>query len=132
MTQLPMTRAALSERCLLNNEHFFSKLSEDYLAFFGIQTPTMKQKKEMHGLLAHVWLRRTIYLDSRLTEREKQCLYLSAQGKTIAEIAKILSIHSRRIEKHRESICKKLGCKNIVEAVFVGVRFGINQTENPF
>ncbi len=130
MTQLPITRTALSERCLLSNEHFFSKLSEDYLAFFGVHAPTLKQKKEMQGLLTHVWLRRTIYLDSRLTEREKQCLYLSSQGKTIAEIAKILTIHSRRVEKHRESICKKLGCKNMVEAVFVGVRFGNYETEN--
>ncbi len=122
MRKLTTPTAALFERSLLHNELFFAQLSEDYLAFFGITKPTLKQKNEMQGLLAHVWLRRTFYLDSRLTEREKQCLYLAAQGKTIAETARILTIHSRRVEKHRQSLCRKLGCKTLVEAILVGLR----------
>ena len=62
--------------------------------------------------------------DRRLTKREQNCLYLSAQGKGIKEIASFLKMSDRRVVQYRQAIFQKLGCKNIVEAITVEIRYG--------
>ncbi|MGC1182832.1 response regulator transcription factor [Legionella sp.] len=71
-----------------------------------------------------MWLRRTLYLDGRLTDQERRCLYLSAQGKSLKEIAIVLNISVRHAERHRQSIFQKLECKNIAESIALGIRYG--------
>ena len=78
----------------------------------------------MHHILSHVWMRQAICFDPRLTEKEQQCLYLSAQGKSLKELTVFFNISKRRVEQYRQSIFQKLACNNITEAVFIGIRYG--------
>ena len=48
----------------------------------------------------------------RLTKREKQVLFWIVEGKTNGDIGKILGISHRTVEKHCESIFRKLGIEN--------------------
>lgn len=73
-----------------------------------------------------------MHLDGHLTPREKTCLHLSAQGISNLAIAGFLDIHERTVEKIRESIFKKLGCKNICEAVALGIRYDGSFYGRPF
>ena len=77
----------MNSQSSLQHKKFFKSFAKEYLAFLGNTEPTKKQVSEMQNVLSHVWMRQVIYLDVRLTEKENQCLYLSAQGKTIKEIA---------------------------------------------
>ncbi|MDZ7776354.1 MAG: helix-turn-helix transcriptional regulator [Bacteroidales bacterium] len=52
------------------------------------------------------------------TKRELQVLKLSAEGAPIKEIAHLMGISIRTVEKHRSNIFKKTNSGNIVEAVF--------------
>ncbi|MGC1182139.1 helix-turn-helix transcriptional regulator [Legionella sp.] len=80
---------------------FFKTFTKEYLAFLRNAKPSAKQVSEMKNVLSHVWVRQVIYLDFRLTKRENQCLYLSAQGKTIKEIALFFQMSVRRVEQYR-------------------------------
>ncbi|MBK1879050.1 response regulator transcription factor [Pelagicoccus mobilis] len=53
----------------------------------------------------------------RLTKREKQVLYWIVEGKTNGDIGKILEISPRTVEKHCESIFRKLGIENRYAAI---------------
>ena len=61
----------------------------------------------------------------KLTPREIQILQMTASGMTAREIAAHFSISPRTVEKYREEILEKLGCKNLSEATATGVRTGI-------
>ncbi len=49
---------------------------------------------------------------SPLTERERQVMGLIAAGRRTREIAQILSLSHKTIEKHRTSLMRKLGLRN--------------------
>jgi len=53
------------------------------------------------------------------TIREQEILKLSAQGLPIKQIAAILNVSNRTVEKHRANIMKKTGSNNIIEAIVV-------------
>ncbi len=53
-----------------------------------------------------------------LTYREVQCIYWSAQGKSSAEISKILHITESTVTFHLRNASEKLGASNRAEAVF--------------
>lgn len=61
----------------------------------------------------------------RLTAREREVLYLAAQGNTNAQIGKRLFISPRTVEIHRASLMRKLGLKRPVELILYAVRNGI-------
>lgn len=60
-----------------------------------------------------------------LSEREREVLQLTAEGHTLKETADRLSISPKTIEKHRNSIMKKLGLKNQAEMVRFAVSRGL-------
>ena len=60
-----------------------------------------------------------------LTDREREVLHLAAEGKTIADIGEILSISSRTVETHRNSIMRKLGIHSQTELVKYAIRRGL-------
>jgi DNA-binding CsgD family transcriptional regulator len=105
-------------------QQFFAGFAKDYLIYLGNPLPSKKKIVAFQSLLSHVWLRRTLWLDGRLTDQERRCLYLSAQGKSLKEIAVFLDISVRHVERHRQAIFQKLGCKNIAEAITLGIRYG--------
>jgi DNA-binding NarL/FixJ family response regulator len=60
-----------------------------------------------------------------LSSREKEILQLVAEEHTSAEIAKLLNISEKTVEKHRASIMDKLGTHNIAGLVKVAVKYGL-------
>lgn len=60
----------------------------------------------------------------KLTEREIECLYWAANGKSSSETAIILKIKSSTVEEYRRQIKKKLNCNNLVQAIYEGVKQG--------
>lgn len=54
---------------------------------------------------------------NRLTKREKQVLFWIVEGKTNGDIGRILEISPRTVEKHCESIFRKLGIENRYSAI---------------
>ena len=67
----------------------------------------------------------TLDLYETLTERERDVLFLAAQGHTSAEIAERLAIGVRTIDTHRASLMRKLGLRTPVDLVRYAVRRGI-------
>ncbi|MDO6561959.1 DNA-binding response regulator [Amphritea sp. 1_MG-2023] len=61
-------------------------------------------------------------LELELTEREAEVLFWLANGKTNREIAEILEISPRTINKHLEQIFPKLGVENRTAAAGVALR----------
>lgn len=116
-------RALLNQHNLIDSP-FFKTFAKSYLAYLGNNRPTPKQLTEMQALLSNAWIRQPICFDLRLTVQEKQCLYLSAQGKGLKEISAFLNVSIRRVVQLRQSIFQKLNCKNITSAIIVGIRFG--------
>ena len=64
--------------------------------------------------LTHKWVRRQAPI---LTDGEKSVLTLSIQGYTMAEIADRICLSADTIKKYRRDIFRKLGARNISEAI---------------
>jgi len=60
--------------------------------------------------------KQTLKLKLKITRREADVLYWVSQGKTDWEIAQILSISERTVNKHLEQIYRKLGVNNRTSA----------------
>lgn len=54
---------------------------------------------------------------NQLTKRERQVLFWIVEGKTNGDIGRILEISPRTVEKHCESIFRKLGIENRYSAI---------------
>lgn len=108
----------------IEHQMFYKKFARDYLLFLGNPNPTHKQLKGIQLLLSQIWVQKSIYLDDRLTYLERQCLYLSALGHNVKDIASFFAISTRQVERHRSAIFEKLGCRNITQAVAQGIRYG--------
>jgi len=64
---------------------------------------------------------------SELTARESQILALVADGHTSREIADMLVISPRTVERHRENLRHKLGLRNRVDLTRYAIRSGLIQ-----
>ncbi len=60
-----------------------------------------------------------------LSEREQQVFRLVVQGTSTKEIAHLLSISPKTVEKHRTSIMNKLGIRDLLSLVKYAVKIGI-------
>jgi two-component system response regulator NreC len=60
-----------------------------------------------------------------LTLREKEVLRLAAEGKTTREIAEMLRLSAKTIEKHRASMMHKLELQNLSELIKYAIRKGL-------
>jgi DNA-binding NarL/FixJ family response regulator len=71
--------------------------------------------------------RQLVLLDDRpsLTDRETQVLEAIASGATTREIAAVLGISPKTVEKYKHGIFSKLGVQNQVHAVAVALRQGL-------
>lgn len=61
----------------------------------------------------------------RLSPREREVLRLTADGKTAAQVARVLGISTRTAETHRSNLMRKLGVRNRSDLV----RYAIQQDE---
>jgi len=66
-----------------------------------------------------------------LTGRESQILALIADGHTSREIADMLVISPRTVERHRENLRHKLGLRNRVDLTRYAIRAGRSRHEEP-
>jgi len=62
---------------------------------------------------------------SELTQRERQCLAWTAQGKTAADIAVLVGIGERTVVFHLENARRKLGAMSIAQCVAIALRRGL-------
>ncbi|WP_418219719.1 response regulator transcription factor [Bradyrhizobium icense] len=62
---------------------------------------------------------------SELTQRERQCLAWTAQGKTVADIAVLVQIAPRTVVFHLENARRKLGAASIGQCVAEALRRGL-------
>jgi DNA-binding NarL/FixJ family response regulator len=64
------------------------------------------------------------YLPDNLTTRERQVLKLIAEGKTSKDIADLLFISARTVERHRANLMDKLGLKKTADLVKYAIQKG--------
>ena len=60
-----------------------------------------------------------------LTERELQVVNLIAEGHTSREIAEVLVISDKTVERHRANILEKLGLRDLVDLTRYAIRRGL-------
>ena len=60
-----------------------------------------------------------------MTDREREVLYLAAEGHTNTEIGKRLFISPRTVEIHRANMMAKLGLRNRTELIRYALKRGI-------
>lgn len=60
-----------------------------------------------------------------LTPREDEVLKLIAEGHSTKEIARILNISAKTVEKHRASILARLGMRDRTELTRYAIRAGL-------
>ena len=63
--------------------------------------------------------------DSPLTPREREVVKLVAEAHTTEQIASLLQISPRTVERHRENILAKLGMRDRVELTRWAIRHGL-------
>ncbi len=61
----------------------------------------------------------------RLTSRERSILKLIAEGRTNREAAGYLNVSPKTIEKHRASLMRKLGLRNVAELTLAALECGL-------
>lgn len=64
-----------------------------------------------------------------LSDREQQVFRLIVEGNTVAEMATLLGVSPKTIEKHRSNLMSKLDMPNIVSLVKYAISIGIIDTE---
>jgi two-component system, NarL family, response regulator NreC len=64
-----------------------------------------------------------------LTEREQQVFRLVAQGHSTAEIAEVLCVSAKTVEKHRTSLMNKLGVHDRMELLKYAIKIGVVDPE---
>jgi len=61
----------------------------------------------------------------RLSAREREVLQLIAEGHTNKEIAQVLHISTKTVEKHRASVMSKLGVNDLAGLVRAAIKHGV-------
>jgi DNA-binding CsgD family transcriptional regulator len=62
---------------------------------------------------------------SELTNREIECLQLTANGNTYAETAALMNISPATVRCYRRTIIDKFSCRTIAAAVAIAIKQGI-------
>lgn len=62
---------------------------------------------------------------SKLTARERSILKLIAEGRTNRAAAEYLNVSPKTIEKHRASVMRKLGLRNVAELAIMALECGL-------
>ena len=81
-------------------------------------------KAVLEDYLGHKSTQDTSGYDS-LTLREKEVLHLTAEGKTTREMADLLHLSTKTVEKHRAKMMEKLDLQNLTELIKYAIRKGL-------
>jgi DNA-binding NarL/FixJ family response regulator len=76
-------------------------------------------------MLMRSWLEDGSEATSPLTAREEEVVKLVAEAHTSEDIAALLHISPRTVERHRENILAKLGMRDRVELTRYAIRHGL-------
>lgn len=118
----------------LSNLYQRSKANFDMFSFSFLQKATKIIKdhnpeyKNSIALNDDIYLKRLISLqikaEATLSQREIECLFWAANGKTSEETAKILGLSTETINKYRSSLIHKLNCTNLCNAIYKAITYG--------
>jgi DNA-binding CsgD family transcriptional regulator len=64
-----------------------------------------------------------------LSEREREILQLAAEGKTSAEIGRILFISSKTVETYRSRLMQKLGISDHAALIKFAIQYGVTTVD---
>nr|WP_321406767.1 response regulator transcription factor [uncultured Carboxylicivirga sp.] len=101
------------EAVLSNNNYFSSKI----IVALSENTKMRFQQKVEPSVV------------SVLSQRELEVFRHLCNGLNRGEIASILFISEKTVDKHKENIFKKTGCKNLVHLVVTGIKQGVLKVE---
>ncbi|KTD17917.1 response regulator transcription factor [Legionella jordanis] len=73
----------------------------------------------------HAIIKRGYSDQSSISMRERECLWLAAQGNTGKQIAQMLKISPYTVEKYLKNIRETFNCSTLVEAVVEGIHRGL-------
>lgn len=100
------------------------KLNYYTILFFekiGNINPTQIEIDMMEAMLARSPAFYSSIFDERLNDKEKLCLLLASEGRTITESALLLRVNFETIQGYYDSIKQKLVCETMEQAIFVGI-----------
>lgn len=101
------------------------------LAFMGSRPKLSDMERATLGYISsHLKVRQAELMHHvrpsvRLTDRESECMSLTADGKTTSEIATILELSPHTVNHYINSVCVKLDCTNRTQAVAKALRTGM-------
>ncbi len=101
----------LAMRAVLKGEVFLSSAVSQVLVNGFLQISTQKQQDQI--------------LLERLSPREREILQLFSEGKTRTQIAELLSISVKTVDRHKENLKDKLETKKDKELRLLAGRFGL-------
>ncbi len=110
----PTSELLTAIREVYQGEYYLSSKVRDYVIGSYLRQPASPEEQ---GNLA------------RLSEREHQVFRLVAQGKTNRDIADILFLSPRTVEKYRAGAMQKLGLKDVVEVIRYAIQHGLVVSE---
>ena len=67
----------------------------------------------------------------RLSLREREVLQFVVEGKSSAEMSRVLGISAKTVDTHRSRLMKKLDIKNLGDLIKFGLRQGLTPPEEP-
>lgn len=105
------------------DDEFYDEFAKVFLKSIDIVKPTFKQLTLTKKVISQAWVKLSIHIDDRLSQREKECLSLFYRGLSLKEIANFLDISLGTVRRHRDEILKKLFSRNLREAIKEGVRY---------
>lgn len=108
---------------------FKKELAKTFLKYLDT-LPEKKRIDQIESVLYDTNYQNIPTLDRRLTPQEKKCLYLTAKGKEIKQIATMLGLSQRTIKYHRANIIKKLQVPNITTAVATNFQYNMLDMDN--
>lgn len=79
----------------------------------------------MANLVLHLNKRKNSETRNELTERETEILYLICKGMSNQEIALMLNLSKRTVDKHRENLLLKTDSKNTAGLVMFAIKNGV-------
>lgn len=97
-------------RTVHQGEYFLSQSVET-----GFIESYIKQRKKKSSTTAY----------DRLSEREQGVFRLMAEGRSIKEMANLLSLSPKTIEKHRSNVMRKLGLSTVMATMKYAVKIGV-------
>lgn len=127
---------AIHKRQIINPEHLYKNTIGNFenfcIDFLDNSIETIKLNNPNYArsiILNDKYYRRSVIKglyeqENKLTEREIECLYWAAHGKSSEETASILKIKKTTIDEHKRNIKKKLNSSNLAQAVYEAIKRG--------